>query len=255
MIIAFGDSVAAMYILYDPSPCQNAYWGVCISWGMVVTPVIYATGSVSGTHANLAVTLALGLIPYLRVEESGSLLAGPDRDWFCRRRHRLRAVRTGDRSLQNRAASDRRSRRRCGRFLHAARSMRALMDQFILTALLLFGIFAITERYNEMAPMANSGAIMIGLLMAIIGSWMGYLGAWALNPARDFGPRLFAYMAGRDRAVFPSPGNYWWVPIVGPLIGGVLGGGAYQCLTRPFCQRACVRPRLSATACLQPMVS
>src|SRR5690242_4004427 len=61
IIIAFGDSVAAMYSLYSPSPYQGAYWGVCIAWGLSVTMAIYATGSVSGTHANPAVTLALAL--------------------------------------------------------------------------------------------------------------------------------------------------------------------------------------------------
>src|ERR1700691_3209207 len=61
IIIAFGDSVAAMYGLYDPSPYLHAYWGVCISWGLAVTIAIYTTGSVSGCHANPAVTLALAL--------------------------------------------------------------------------------------------------------------------------------------------------------------------------------------------------
>src|SRR6202521_1970200 len=83
IIIAFGDSVAAMYTLYDPSPYQNAYWGVCIAWGLAVTIAIYVTGAVSGTHANPAVTLALALfrgfsarkiLPYVGAQILGAFL-------------------------------------------------------------------------------------------------------------------------------------------------------------------------------------
>lgn len=253
IIIAFGDSVACMYVLYDPSPYQNAYWGVCIAWGLAVTIAIYATGSVSGTHANPAVTLALALfrgfswskvVPYWIAQIIGAFLGasivyvlfGPVIDHY-NEVHQLTREAGGAAGVF---------------FTHpglAVTPMHALLDQIILTAFLLFGIFAITEQYNEMAPGANSGALMIGLLVATIGASMGYLEAWAINPARDFGPRLFAFFAGWGRSALPSPDNYWWVPIVGPLIGGVVGGAAYQYLVHPFLparQRALEEQRRSA---------
>jgi glycerol uptake facilitator protein len=110
----------------------------------------------------------------------------------------------------------------------------AFMDEIILTAILIFGIFAITEKYNEQAPGANSGALIIGFLVAAIGASMGYLEAWALNPARDLGPRIFCFLAGWGGAAFPSPQAYWWVPLAGPLLGAVVGGAAYQWLIHPF---------------------
>jgi glycerol uptake facilitator protein len=219
-----------------------------------VTIAIYATGSVSGTHANPAVTLALALfrnfswskvVPYWIAQVIGAFLGasvvyvlfGPVIDHY-NEVHQLTREAGGAAGVF---------------FTHpglAITPMHALLDQIILTAFLLFGIFAITEQYNEMAPGANSGALMIGLLVATIGASMGYLEAWAINPARDFGPRLFAYFAGWGRSALPSPDNYWWVPIVGPLIGGVVGGAAYQYLVHPFLparQRALEQQRQSAS--------
>jgi glycerol uptake facilitator protein len=238
IIIAFGDSVACMYVLYDPSPYVNAYWGVCMSWGLAVTLAIYVTGSISGTHANPAVTLALAVfrgfswkkvLPYWAAQLLGGFLGavivyalfGPVIDHFNLTHHLSRA--------DGGAAGV--------FFTHpglAITPMHAFSDEVILTAFLLFGIFAITEQFNEMAPKANAGALMIGFLVAILGSSMGYLEAWAMNPARDLGPRLFAYFAGWGSAALPGPDNYWWVPVVAPLLGGLLGGGAYQLLIYPF---------------------
>lgn len=238
IIIGFGDSVAAMYSLYSPSPYQGSYWGVCIAWGLSVTMAIYATGSVSGTHANPAVTLALAMyrkfpwgkvVPYCVSQVIGGFIGaalvyflyGPVINHFNAAAHVTRAQ-GGSAGVF---------------FTHPGlyvTPLHAFGDQIILTAFLVFGIFAITEQYNEMAPKANSGAFMIGLLVALIGASMGYLEAWAINPARDFGPRAFCFFAGWGRSAFPSPENYWWVPIAGPLIGGVIGGAAYQYLIRPY---------------------
>lgn len=238
IIIGFGDSAAGMYTLYTPSPYQQAYWGVCIAWGLAVTVAIWATGSISGTHANPAVTLALALyrrfewkkvLPYCLAQVVGGFvgaalvyqLYSPVINYFNLSQHLTRAA-GGAAGVF---------------FTHpglAITPAHAFVDEIILTAFLIFGIFAITEQYNEMAPGANSGALMIGLVVALIGASAGYLEAWALNPARDFGPRLFCYFTGWGTAAFPSPGNYWWVPLAGPLLGGAVGGAAYQWLIRPF---------------------
>lgn len=238
IIIAIGDSVAAMYSLYDPSPYQQAYWGVCITWGLAVTIAIYTTASVSGCHANPAVTLALAMfrkfswrnvLPYCVAQTIGGFLGAaivytlfnPVINLFNAGHHLTRAAGGGAGVF----------------FTHAGltvTTMHAFSDEIILTAFLVFGIFAITEQYNEQAPGANSGALIIGFLVAAIGASAGYLEAWAINPARDFGPRLFCFFAGWGPAALPSPGNYWWVPVLGPLLGGVVGGAAYQLLIHPF---------------------
>jgi glycerol uptake facilitator-like aquaporin len=58
----------------------------------------------------------------------------------------------------------------------------------------------------------------------------GYNSGYAINPARDFAPRLFTFLAGWGREVFSAGHHWWWVPIVGPLVGGVLGGWVYDVL-------------------------
>ena len=122
-------------------------------------------------------------------------------------------------------------------FTHPGESItpaHAFVDEIVLTGFLVLGIFAITEQFNTLAPAANTGALMIGLLVATIGACAGYLEAWPINPARDFGPRLFCFFSGWGAQAFPAPQNYWWVPIAGPLLGGIAGGGLYQLAVRPF---------------------
>ena len=237
IILGIGDSVAAMYVLYDPSPYQHAYWGVCIAWGLAVTLAIYVTGAVSGCHANPAVTLALSLfrgfparkvLPYALAQVVGAflgaalvyLLFSPVIDQFNELHHLTRNIEGGAAGVF---------------FTHPGTGItptHAFVDEIVLTAILVLGIFAITEPRNSAAP--PHGALMVGLLVATIGACAGYLEAWPINPARDFGPRLFCFLNGWGAQAFPAPQNYWWYSIAGPLLGGVVGGAFYQVLVRPY---------------------
>ena len=83
IIIAFGDSVAAMYSLYTPNPYQGSYWGVCVAWGLAVTMGIYIAGKISGAHLNPAVTLTLALFRGGRevARQSGTMSAADVVRW------------------------------------------------------------------------------------------------------------------------------------------------------------------------------
>lgn len=241
IIIALGNASAAMLILYDPSPYATSYFGLCIAWGLAVTIAIYVTGAVSGTHANPAVTLALVLfrgfpkrkaLPYVAAQVLGGFLgAAVVYSMF----HPVIDAYNSLHGLTRAGGGA------AGVFFTAPAAgisvLQAFWDEIVLTAILVLGIFAITEEFNTQAPMANSGALMIGLLVAAIGAAAGNLEGWPINPARDFGPRLFGWLFGWGQAALPAANNYWWVPIAGPLIGGIAGGGAYCWLIRPYLPR------------------
>ena len=77
------------------------------------------------------------------------------------------------------------------------------------------------HRRNRLAP------VVVGLLVLLIGATFGLNAGYAINPARDFGPRLFTAVAGWGGEVFTAGNGWWWVPIVGPIIGGLMGGFVY----------------------------
>jgi glycerol uptake facilitator protein len=109
----------------------------------------------------------------------------------------------------------------------------ALRDQIIGTAILVLLVFAITDARNS-APLANLTPFIVGLLVVGIGMAWGTNAGYAINPARDFGPRLASFLTGYDGAWRDQYGNlYFWVPILGPLIGGIVGGALYKyCIAR-----------------------
>jgi glycerol uptake facilitator protein len=110
------------------------------------------------------------------------------------------------------------------------------LDEAVGTALLVLGVFAVTDARNS-APLSNMGPLIVGFIVFAVGTSFGAQTGYAINPARDFGPRLFAYIAGYGQVALPgtfdngagfSFSNYFWIPIIGPLLGGVVGGLFYD---------------------------
>ncbi|XP_069482966.1 aquaporin-7-like isoform X2 [Ambystoma mexicanum] len=103
------------------------------------------------------------------------------------------------------------------------------VDQVIGTAALLLCILAINDKRNSPALNGTQG-LLVGILVALIGMSMGMNSGYAINPARDLPPRIFTAMAGWGLEVFWAGNNWWWVPVVAPFVGSVIGAFIYKLL-------------------------
>jgi glycerol uptake facilitator protein len=107
--------------------------------------------------------------------------------------------------------------------------------EMAITGVLVFMILALTEDRHEGAPKSNLVPWFVGLLVAAMVGIAAPLTMAAMNPARDLGPRLFAYLAGYGSVAFPGPrGNEWWLFILAPIAGGIVGGLIYEVVVRPL---------------------
>jgi glycerol uptake facilitator protein len=239
VLMLFGTGVVAMVVLF---PTGNAgetihggYTNITLGWGLAVTMGIYVAGKISGAHLNPAVTLALAVfrrfswmkvLPYSLVQIAGAFCAAALVYW-----NYLPAFRKADPLLDHTA----------GVFTtfpaFPALPQAGFLDQVVGTALLLLLIFAITDEFNA-PPGANLAPLMIGLVVVAIGMSFGGMHGYAINPARDFGPRLFTAVAGFRNNGLTNGLRVWWIPVVAPLLGGVVGAATYDLGIRRFLPRS-----------------
>ena len=219
ILIILGDGVVAG-VLLARSKAQNAGWIVItFGWGLAVAIAVYAVASISGAHINPAVTFALainGVTPWADVPlyVGGQFLGafiGAVLVWLHYLPHwevtddpglKLAVFSTGP-AIRNTTAN--------------------LISEIIGTFVLVFGVLAVG------GPSAPITPLVVGFLVVAIGLSLGGPTGYAINPARDLGPRI-------AHAVLPIAGKgssdweYSWIPVVGPLIGGAVGALAYTAL-------------------------
>src|SRR5262245_14792746 len=193
---------------------------------------VYVSGGVSGAHLNPAVTLALAVhrgfpwakVPCFWAAQVAGAFAGAATT-FLAYREAFTHFDGGVRQVVGPQATAGIFATYPQPFLSAFPG--GLVDQMVGTALLLLLIFALSDAKN-LAPEPKIAPIVVGAVVVLIGMTFGYNAGYAINPARDLGPRLFTAVAGWGGDVFRVPGGWWAVPILGPLIGGVLGGFVYD---------------------------
>ena len=229
LLVMCGTSVVAMVVLFGNGTAgqvvNGGYTNITIGWGLAVAMAIYLTARVSGAHLNPAVTIALAcfrgfpvrkIAPYCAAQTVGAFI-GAALTFLNYRPAFLKF----DPSLSKTAG--------VLTTFPAFPDMptAGFLDQVIGTFILVLLVFALTDEDN-LAPPPTLGPLMIGLVVVLIGMSFGAMHGYAINPARDLGPRLLAALAGFSNTGFTN--GTFLVPIAGPILGGVLGGAAYDVL-------------------------
>jgi MIP family channel proteins len=230
VLIAFGSGVVAEVVLSGGS--HGGYLSINLGWGLAVVMGVYVAGGVSGAHLNPAVTLALAVhrgFPWRKVLPfCGAQLAGA----FAGAAVTYTTYREAFDHFDGGARQVAGAQGTAGIFATYPQPFLSnvpggLVDQVVGTGLLLLVLFALGDAKN-LAPEPKNSPLLVGALVVLIGMTFGFNSGYAINPARDLGPRTFTALAGWGAEVFRAGHGWWWVPIVGPLAGGLLGGFVYD---------------------------
>jgi glycerol uptake facilitator protein len=215
-------------------PFGPANWLIIVfGWAFAVMLAAYVAGGISGAHLNPAVTLAFAaargfgwrnVVPYWVAQFVGAFSAaavvyavyGPAIDDYNATNHLARPQSVDTYSIFATFPAA---------YFHGG-YLGPLVDQLVGTAILVALIAALIDHRNQ-APAGNMAPLTIGFVVAVIGCAYGTNAGYALNPARDLGPRLFTYVMGWGKLAFSGDygagTQYWWIPIVGPLAGALIG--------------------------------
>jgi MIP family channel proteins len=249
-LVLFGTGAVAAATI---TGAQSGLWQVAVVWGFGITVAIYATGAISGAHLNPAVSLTFAifrrdefpiqnLLPYWCAQLIGGILGGltilmtfgPFIKYFEESKGIVRGEPGSELSAMvfgeyfpNPAVF--------GTSVDAKELISpigALGIEAFGTGILVFVILALVDRRNSSISVKSLAPFFIGFTIAVLISIFAPLTQGGWNPARDLGPRIVAFFAGWGLIAIPGPSAGFWIYIVGPLIGGPLGGLLYETLIR-----------------------
>src|SRR5947209_1816050 len=237
VLILFGDGCVAVFGLFSIG--ANTWPVIIFGWGFAVMLGIYVAGAISGAHINPAVTLALAVtgrfswnkvLPYWLAQVLGAFVAALIL-YFVYQGALANALAANHLTIGDIAQGPTYGGKGFGWVFYTGHrsfvgTFGAFGDEFIGTALLVGLILAIVDGRNQPVQ-ANLNPLIIGILIVAIGASFGANTGYAINPARDFGPRLWiGFVSGF--ASFSADNFYFWIPIVAPLLGGVVGAFIYD---------------------------
>lgn len=223
--------IASVAVLIVTDVAIN-YWEMAIVWGLAVALAVYCTAHISGGHLNPAVTISLAIWggfparkvgPYIIAQVIGAFLAAVC-NYFL-----YHSVITGYEAAHSIVRSTAAGKPTANIFVTFPAEnldlLTAFFVEFFITMILMLVIYAVTNDKNIVS--SGLGALLIGISIAICGLAFGQLTGFAMNPARDFGPRLFTLFAGWEGTALGP--NYYGliVPIFGPILGAIFAGVLY----------------------------
>jgi len=238
VLILFGDGCVAVFGLFGKSQGVGIgadTWPIIVfGWGLAVMLGIYVAGAISGAHINPAVTLALAargrhpwnkVLPYWGAQVLGAFVAALIL-YFVYQGALVNALAANHLSIGQIASATTYGGNGFGWVFYTGHrsfvgTFGAFCDEFVGTALLVGLILAIIDVRNQPVQ-ANLNPLIIGFLIVAIGSSFGANTGYAINPARDFGPRLWIAIVSGG-ASLSADNYYFWIPIVAPLLGGTVG--------------------------------